>query len=165
MDDFTARLEGQLETEEGMRYRIYDDGTGLPVTRGSVIRGNLSAGAGINLSIPFDALELAFIEGRRIALMRERLAAFPWFADQDEARQVALADLAYNLGVGGLLNWPHFLSYMAVKDYPNAMLEIRKNTVWVNQVHPTRATRIEQMILTGQFPSLPAALTPSSAST
>lgn len=153
MDDFDSHLEGQLDTEEGVRFRIYDDATGLPFKRGDTLKGNLTVGAGINLMVPFDAAELKMIEAHRIDRMRASLALYPWYKDQDEVRQVALADLTYNLGLGGLLNWPHFLSYIAVKDYQNAVLEIRKDRVWINQVHSARADRIEKMILTGAWPA------------
>lgn len=153
MDDFDNHLGAQLETEEGLRYRIYDDATGQPFTKGMTLAGNLSAGTGINLMIPFDATELAFLEGNRIDRARKQLSGFAWYADQDEVRQVALADLAFNLGIGGLLNWPHFLGYMASRDYPSAMQEIRNNRVWINEVHPVRANRIEAMILTGLWPA------------
>ena len=153
MDDFDQHLDGQLKLEEGKRYLVYDDATGRPLKAGDTLRGRLSVGEGINISIPFDDAELTFLSSHRIDRARAALQAFPWYANQDEVRQVALADLTFNLGMGGLLNWPHFLSYMAVKDYPSAMLEIRKNLVWVNEVHPARAKRIEQMILTGRWPA------------
>jgi lysozyme len=153
-DDLTQHLEAQLTVEEGQTNFIYDDAAGpVPFKAGMTLKGNLSAGTGINLMSGFDAPELAFIENNRIAKARTALSQFAWYTAQDEVRQAALADLAFNLGVGGLLHWPHFLSYMADKAYPAAVDEIVTNAVWVAQVHPARANRIAQMIATGTWPT------------
>lgn len=152
-DDLDVHLEAQLEAEEGNKNLIYDDATGKPFKKGMTLQGNISVGIGLNLMIPFDAAELAFIETNRINKVRAQLSAYPWYTIQDEVRQVALADLAFNLGIDGLLHWPKFLSYMGTRDYPAAMSEIKSNTVWLAQVHLVRANRIEQEILTGQWPT------------
>lgn len=152
-DDLDVHLEAELEVEEGNKNVIYDDATGLPFKKGMTLQGNISVGIGLNLMVPFDQAELTFIETNRINKARAQLAQYDWYTIQDEVRQVALADLAYNLGVGGLLRWPKFLSYMRAKDYPSAMSEIKSNTTWVGQVHIVRANRIEQEILTGQWPT------------
>lgn len=152
-DDLDRHLEAELEVEEGNKNLIYDDATGLPFLKGMTLKGNISVGIGLNLMIPFDAAELTFIETNRINKARAQLAAYPWYTGQDEVRQVALADLTFNLGVKGLLRWPKFLSYMEARDYPSAMSEIKSNTVWLAEVHLVRANRIEQEILTGQWPT------------
>ena len=152
-DDLDIHLEAELAVEEGNSTVIYDDATGKPFKKGMTLQGNISVGIGLNLMIPFDSVELQFIETNRINKARAQLATYPWYVNQDEVRQVALADLAFNLGVSGLLGWPKFLSYMLAKDYPSAMSEIKSNTVWLSQVHIVRANRIEQEILTGQWPT------------
>lgn len=152
MDDALNRLEAQLDLEEGDKLLIYDDATGKPFKRGDTLKGNLSAGIGLNLMIPFDPAELAFMEQNRLAKGRALLVGYAWYSDQDEVRQVALADIAYNIGVGGLLHWPHFLAFMAAKDYPSAVAEIRSDELWTSQVGPGRAGRLETMIETGAWP-------------
>jgi len=151
-DDFDAHLEAQLAVEEGKRALMYDDATGKTFLKGMTLQGNLTAGTGINLMTGFDPDELEYLELNRITKARIFLTPYPWYAAQDEVRQVALADLAFNLGLRGLLGWPKFLADLSAKDYPSAVAEIRSNTIWVGQVHPARANRIEQMILTGQWP-------------
>lgn len=151
-DNQVEHLDAELALEEGRKYVIYDDATGLPFTKGMTLKGNLSVGEGINLMVPFDPSEVDFLDRYRIARAMEALNAYSWYEAQDPVRQTALADLTYNLGVSGLLHWPSFLHYMTLKDYPSAMNEIRTNIVWVTEVHQARANRIEQMILTGQWP-------------
>lgn len=153
LDDLVTHLEAELQVEEGNKNVIYDDATGKPFLKGMTLQGNISVGIGLNLMIPFDSAELAFIETNRINKARAQLAAYPWYSAQDEVRQVALADLTFNLGISGLLRWPKFLAYMLAKDYPAAMSEIKSNTVWLSEVHLVRANRIEQEILTGQWPT------------
>jgi lysozyme len=146
-------LEAELALEEGKRSLMYDDATGKTFVKGMTLEGNLTAGTGINLMTGFDADELEYLELNRITKARALLSAYAWYQAQDEVRQVALADLAFNLGVRGLLGWPKFLADLAAKDYPSAVAEIRSNTIWVGQVHPARANRIEQMILSGEWPA------------
>ncbi len=153
MDNALDHLDAQLEVEEGNRALIYDDATGKPFKKGDTLKGNLSAGIGINLMVPFAPEELAFLEKFRIAKVQDSLKTYAWYADQDQVRQVALADIAYNIGVSGLLHWPHFLSFMAKKDYAAAVAEIRSDAIWVSQVGPARSGRLETMIETGKWPS------------
>lgn len=145
-------LDAELEVEEGNKALIYDDATGKTFVKGMTLAGNLSVGIGINLMVPFDPAELAFLEKNRIGKTRAGLLIIPWYAELDAVRQVALADIAYNIGVHGLLGWPHFLSFMAKKDYPAAVAEIKSNALWISQVKPARAGRLETMIQTGQWP-------------
>lgn len=152
-DSVLVHLEAQLEVEEGYKFLIYDDATGKPFKRGDTLLGNLTVGTGLNLMGPFDPAELQFLEQSRIAKLRDRLLGFPWYAALDFVRQVAIADIAFNLGVEGLLHWPHFLAAMAKQDYPAAVAEIRSDTLWVSQVKATRAGRLETMIETGEFPT------------
>jgi lysozyme len=152
MNDEDAHLEAQLAVEEGDRNLLYDDATGKTFLKEMTLKGNLTVGTGINLMTGLDTDELEYLELNRITKAQTFLAAYPWYQAQDEVRQVALADLAFNLGYRGLLEWPKFLADMSAKAYPAAVAEIRSNTLWVGQVHPARANRIEQMILTGQWP-------------
>lgn len=153
MNDALDHLEAQLDVEEGFKLLIYDDATGLPFKKGDTLKGNLSVGAGINLMVPFDPTEVRYMEQFRIAKVQAGLQVLPWYAALDEVRQVSIADIAFNLGLMGLMHWPHFLSFMAKKDYPSAVAEIRSDELWVSQVGPTRAGRLETMILTGAWPS------------
>lgn len=152
MNNTLEHLEAELDLEEGFRLPIYDDATGKTFLKGDTLKGNLSVGAGINLMIPFAPEELRFIEQFRIAKGMAALAPFDWFTTQDEVRKTALADIAYNIGPAGLLHWPHFLSFMAKKDYPAAGAEIRGNALWIGQVGHVRAHRLETMIETGNWP-------------
>jgi GH24 family phage-related lysozyme (muramidase) len=149
-----AHLEAQLAVEEGNPAFIYDDAVGaVPFKKGDTLKGNLTVGTGINLMGPWDAAELKFLEDNRIARAGKQLAVFTWYQQLDPVRQTAVADIVFNVGFSGLLHWPHFLSAMASKDYARAGAEIKSNTVWIAEVHPARAGRIEAMIETGNWPA------------
>jgi GH24 family phage-related lysozyme (muramidase) len=151
-DDLDQHVEAQLAVEEGNRALMYDDATGKTFVKGDTLQGNLTIGEGINLMPGLAPEELAFIEKNRIDKVRALVGFYPWYNTQDEVRQAGLCDLGYNLGLRGLLGWPKFLAYMALKDYPSAVAEMQSNIIWVGQVHPARANRIEQMFLSGQWP-------------
>ena len=153
MTDLAAHLLPELALEEGNKALVYDDATGLPFKRGDTLKGNLSAGIGLNLMIPFAPEELDFLERFRIGKGMALLGEYAWFQIQDPVRQVALADIAYNIGIGGLIRWPHFLSFMADKDYPSAVAEIQSDHLWLSQVGPARATRIIGMLASGEWPA------------
>jgi lysozyme len=151
-DDLDLHVEAQLALEEGNRNLVYDDATGQTFVKGATLQGNLSVGVGINLMTGLDPDELEYIEVNRINKARAIISQYPWYQAQDEVRQAALCDLAFNLGTRGLLGWPKFLADMTAKSYAAAVAEIQSNQVWVGEVHPARANRIEQMIATGQWP-------------
>lgn len=142
----------QLAVEEDKLTYLYDDVTGKRFVKGMTLVGNLTIAIGVNLMEGFDAEEVIWVSTHRAQKKIDELVVFSWYTAQDEVRQCALADIAFNLGVNGLLHWPHFLSYMSDKNYPAAYKEIVGNSVWVGQVHLERAQRIEGMILTGQWP-------------
>jgi GH24 family phage-related lysozyme (muramidase) len=153
MNSALEHLEAQLDAEEGDRNLIYDDATGKTFKKGDTLKGNLSAGTGLNLMIPFAPAELKFMEDYRIGAGMLLIQAYAWYTIQDPVRQVALADIAYNIGIGGLLHWINFLAAMDRKDYPAAVAEIRSNALWISQVGLIRSGRLEAMIETGNWPS------------
>ena len=73
--------------------------------------------------------------------------ALPWFNGLDPLRQDVLVNMAYNMGVSGLLAFQHTLHAVEQGEYALAaqgMLASR----WAAQV-PKRADRLAQQMLTG----------------
>lgn len=77
-------------------------------------------------------------------------AAAPWVTGLDEVRRAVLNDMAFNLGVAGLLGFRNTLQ--AVKDgrYEEAA-EGMMASRWAKQVKG-RAVRLATMMRTGQWP-------------
>lgn len=76
--------------------------------------------------------------------------AMPWVATLDPVRHAALVDMAFNLGVNGLMGFPKFLAALRLGDYSAAVGEML-NSKWATQVG-ARANRLSAMILTGNWP-------------
>ncbi len=119
-----AALVALLKKHEGVRLTVYKDTVGI-----------LTIGVGRNLEgrgITED--EADYLLNNDIDLCVRGLAtAYAWFPDLDATRQIALVDLAFNLGLGGLAQFKKFLAAMARTDYENAADELVASA-WYRQV-------------------------------
>lgn len=150
MSDFNRdALIAQLKPEEGYRGFVYDDKTGLPIKPGTLVEGHPTVGYGLALDVdPLTEEEAAMLLGARadraVAAVRQQL---PWLSALSDARQRAIYDMAYNLGVTGLLKFWTFLSFMRQGNFGAAAIDLEA-TPWYKQVG-TRGVRIVGMIRTG----------------
>ena len=84
------------------------------------------------------------------AMERDLQHALPWVATLDEVRQRVLLDMAFNMGIVGLLGFKRTLATIQAGDYQAAatmMLDSR----WAKQVGQ-RAERLSRMMATGKDP-------------
>jgi lysozyme len=85
------------------------------------------------------------------AMEQGLICALPWFSQLDDVRQRVLLDMAFNLGVQGLLEFRRTLEAVRSGRYQQAagmMLESK----WAGQVGQ-RAQRLSQMMATGKDPA------------
>jgi len=75
---------------------------------------------------------------------------FVWWDDLDEVRQAALANIAYQLGIAGLLKFKKALAAMERRDWNNAYSELL-DSKWAKIDTPARAHRIAMRIWTGKY--------------
>lgn len=131
----------QLRLHEGERLKPY-----------RCTKGKLTIGVGRNLEDRgITATESAYllgndIDGFYVALQK----ALPWVSQLDEVRQRVLLDMAFNLGIQGLLTFTNTLATIKAGDYEKAgpmMLDSR----WAGQVGK-RAERLSTMMITGKDP-------------
>lgn len=150
------QLRQQLETEEARRPFAYDDATGQTLRPGDTLRGQLTIGVGWNLSargLPADVIDLLLDRAIEDTLVQLR-QALPWFATLDDVRQVALMDLAFNLGVPTLLTFQQTLAHVQQGEYAAAADRLA-HTLWARQVDDGvggrfgRADRVCGQIRTG----------------
>lgn len=131
-------IEEQLILHEGMRLKPYR----CPA-------GKLTIGVGRNLEAKGLTKEEALILLRNdIAETTNQLQTYAWYARLDPIRQKVLVDMAYNLGVGGLLKFRKMIAALERGDYEGAadqMLDSR----WAEQVG-MRATRLAEMMRSGR---------------
>lgn len=74
----------------------------------------------------------------------------PWSRELDPVRQAVLIDMAYNLGLSGLLKFGRTLGLVRLGRYAEAAAAMRESK-WHGQVG-TRAARLEQMMESGRWP-------------
>lgn len=132
-------LVEQLKRDEGLRLQPYVDTV-----------GKVTIGYGTNLSDGIDKGEAEYLLLNRLnAKKLELLQALPWVADLDEARQGVLFNMAYNMGVPGLLKFKNALALIKAGSYglaATAMLD----SLWAKQVG-NRAIRLAQQMMDGNW--------------
>ncbi len=135
-------LKEQLLLDEGEVLHAYQDSLGFwTIGVGRLI--DARKGGGISHEEAMVLLDNDIAD--KVSALNARI---PWWTALDDCRQRALADMAFNLGVDGLIQWPHFLAAMKRGDWQAAVGELR-GTPWEGQVGD-RAARIEKMILMGE---------------
>lgn len=142
-------LQGILIQHEDDRPNAYDDATGKTLVTGDVLKGNLTIGVGHNLSAKgLSAAIRQLLLEEDIQNVEDALdERLPWWRNLSDNRQMALCDMCFNMGIGELMNWPHFLAAMHNGDFQGAIKEL-KGTRWERQVKQ-RAVDIENLILGG----------------
>lgn len=131
-------IEEQLILHEGMKLKPYR----CPA-------GKLTIGVGRNLEDKgLSKQEALFLLRRDIAEITNELRKYPWFKTLDMVRQKVLIDMAFNLGINGLLSFKKMLSYLKAGDYEKAADEM-VNSRWYGQVGD-RSKRLVKMMRTGE---------------
>jgi len=109
-------------------------------------------GIGFNL----DDVGLSLDESRVILKMRlEHISEslhneLPWLYEVGKTRISALCDMAYQMGITGLLGFKKSLALMESGDYYAASVEFL-NSNWARQT-PARAHKITGIISSGEYP-------------
>lgn len=94
---------------------------------------------------------------------RELFAALPWVVDLDEVRQAVLTDMAFNLGINGLLGFKNTLRAVEEKRWDDAA-EGMLASKWAGQVKG-RAVRLAAMMRSGAWPEEIETPKPSASTT
>jgi lysozyme len=139
----TPALTTDLIADEGLREKAYRDGGGVWTIgvghTGRDVRDGLVWTRAACLAAL--AADVAGIEhGLDLRL--------PWWRDLNGARQDALANLAFNLGVEGLVGFAHMLAALRSGDYALAAQHLLASEPWRSQVG-ARAERLARQIETG----------------
>ena len=132
-------LREQLIRDEEERLKVYTDSVGVP-----------TIGVGRNLRDKgISKAESAFMLDNDIAEYTWAVgAALPWLGQLDEVRQEVLVNMAFNMGVGGLLGFKRTLASVKSGAYERASVEMMESK-WAQQVGP-RAHRLAKQMRTGE---------------
>jgi lysozyme len=132
---------------------VRDEGTG-PIHKDRLMpyldsTGHLTVGFGRNIDERGISLhEAEFLLHNDVKdTLRELNERLPWVADLDPVRQRVLANMAFNLGVPGLLEFKRTLKAVKLGDYALAAEGMRES-LWYRQVK-SRGERLAVMMKTG----------------
>ena len=127
-------LEDQLIRHEGMRLDMYKDTVDV-----------WTIGIGRNLEdvgLRSEAEAKFLLRSDISAVQKELRERLPWFEDLAPDRQQVLTNMAFNLGVTGLIRFSKTLSYVESGLYEQAADEMLRSR-WADQVGK-RATELSQ---------------------
>jgi len=141
MSDRHTLLRRLLTLNEGERLKPYTDTV-----------GKLTIGVGRNLTdVGITHDEAMLLLDNDIAQVHAQIAGWAtWFHDLDVVRQLAVMDLAFNLGFRRFLTFRATIAALAQKDFETAARQLEAS-LWYRQVG-RRGPRIVAMIRTGELP-------------
>ena len=124
----------QIKLDEGFRSEVY-----------LCSEGKRTIGYGFNLDAGMNADEAeAILQVRLTNLLDSLEIALRWLQDAPVEVRSVLLNMAYQLGVTGLLKFKRTLRYLEIKQYDSAAKEMLDSR-WANQT-PERATRLSDRI-------------------
>jgi lysozyme len=133
------KLENMLIRHEGLKLKPY-----------RCTAGKLTIGIGRNL----DDNGITEAEARMmcrydVEVVRTPLLKYKWFTLLNEARQDAILDMAFNLGLPRFLKFKNMLQALQDQDYHKAAEEMMTSQ-WAQQVGE-RATELAAMMVEGRY--------------
>lgn len=138
----SANAKTQIKQHEGLRLTVYDDATGQPIVPGSHVIGHPTIGYGRALDVHgiSESEAQTLYEHDLVAIAAQLDKRIPWWRQLDDVRQGALAEMAYQMGMAGLLGFR--LMLQALKDGRYAAAEAQAlNSKWARQT-PARAADV-----------------------
>lgn len=131
-DLLLLRMRVALTRDEGKVAKLYHDAKGLP-----------TIGIGHNLAargLTDDVIEMIF-EDDLEDTERELMVAVPLYNTLTPARQGALLNMAFTMGVSGVMTFAHLLAALSIHDYAASAAAVRAS-VWATSQAPERAARV-----------------------
>lgn len=132
-------MEALLEQQEGFRAKPYRDS-----------RGILTIGYGTNLDAGITSEQAKALMTCQLAGNESALMDYPWFAGLDPVHRSVIENMAYNLGVGGVLEFKNMIAAIEAKDWSEAAQQMRASE-WRVQVGD-RALLLARIMETGVMP-------------
>lgn len=119
-----AKLKEQLRRDEGEKLKPYTDTV-----------GKLTIGVGRNLSdVGISEAESDFLLTNDIRALQARLnVEISWWITLTDNRQLVIANMCFNLGVAGLMQFRQFLDAARDGNYATAAAEML-DSKWAKQV-------------------------------
>jgi lysozyme len=136
-------LKQQLIRDEGIVKHAYQDSLGFTtIGVGRLI--DARRGGGLSDS------EVDYLLTNDIEETTEQvLAAFPWATKLNEPRRAVLINMAFQLGIRGVLGFHRMLGSVEDGQYDEAAMEMA-DSLWAQQT-PERAKRLSKQMETGEW--------------
>lgn len=136
--DDEQRLAVLLQRHEGIRLKPYTDST-----------GHLTIGIGRNLSV------LGISQSEALIMLKDDIDRtledlsrfFPTWSQLTAARKIALADMAFNIGIEGVLSFTHMVNAIKQGNWELAAQAMR-DSLWAKEVG-SRAQDVAYIMETG----------------
>ncbi len=141
----TPHLISDLKSDEGCRTSAYPD----PLTNAdpfTIGYGHTGAEVHPGLTWTQPQCETA-LETDVAAVVDDLDDAFPWWRDMSDLRQDVLANMTFNMGIGGVSQFHNTLRDMEAGNY-EAAADGMLDSLWAKQV-PNRANRLAEQMRTG----------------
>jgi lysozyme len=144
----TADLLADLRGDEGLRLRAYPD----PLTGAAPYTiGYGHAGPDVRPDLVWTQAQAeAALRGDVAAVLEQLDRRLAWWRGLDDARQDVLANMAFNLGVAGLMRFASMLALAREARWAEAA-EAMLASAWARQVG-ARALRLAERMRTGARP-------------
>lgn len=139
--DEDAVILADLRRDEGVKRAAYQDSLGLwTIGVGRLIDARKGGGLSDD--------EIDYLLRNDVERVRSELdAGIPWWSELDAVRRRVLVNMAFNLGVPGLLGFNNTLAAVKAHDWERAATGMLASK-WAAQVKG-RAQRLAQMMRTG----------------
>ena len=146
-----SELIDLIKHHEGIRLYAYDDVTSKPIGPGSLLQGHPTIGVGRALDVNGISMDEAeFLLTNDIHHFQGELRrTYPWFNLLLAARQDAVTDLAFNVGLAGFAKFEATIAAIKRADYAGASRHMLASQ-WATQVG-VRATDLAKMMETGEY--------------
>lgn len=143
-------MRNELFRDEDRRLFVYDDATGKPIAPGTLVKGHPTIGVGRALDTHgISREESAYLLNNDIesciAALSSRLT---WWEQLDDVRQRVLVNMAFNMGVSGLMSFKKTLAAIGAHNWTEAAAEILDSDA-ARQL-PVRYERLAEMMRTGR---------------
>lgn len=146
--EYDETFLAQLKRHEGLRLEAYKDTEGV-LTIGWGHNCEASPVPGVEQEgdvISRGSAENLLYQDLK-SLARELDDRLPWWRGLDEPRQAVILNMAFNMGVSGLLGFKRALSAMKIGDYARAGTEMLDSRWAKEQVRGRAAELARQMVL------------------
>lgn len=139
----TPFCAADIKHDEGFRALGYQDTLGI----WTIGYGHVGPGIDAHTVWSRDEADRVF-QADLDSAVRNLDADLPWWRHLSDPRQDVLANMTFNLGIGGVSKFKHALAAMQCGDWSSASAEML-SSVWAGQVG-NRATRLAKQMLVGE---------------